>query len=107
MLSGSEVAFLNRTFVAVAFRALKEELDPFPATKTTHCIGISCQVILLALDDRFTGLASPFVPDKIIYRDEACLVSACQRDAASRVSTARLCAVSAAGNRYVESESCP
>jgi hypothetical protein len=47
VLSGSEVAFLNRTFVAEALRALKEELDPFPATKTTNCIGISCQVILL------------------------------------------------------------
>ena len=66
VLSGSEVAFLNRTFVAEALRAFEEELDPFPATKTTHCIGITCQVILL-LDDRFTGLASPFVPDEIQF----------------------------------------
>src|SRR5208282_5194784 len=64
VLSGSEVAFLNRTFVAKALRALKEELDAFPATKTTHCIGITCQVVLLVLDDRFTGLASPFIPDQ-------------------------------------------
>jgi hypothetical protein len=64
VLSGSEVAFLNRTFVAEALGALKEKFDPFPATKTTHCIGITCQVVLL-LDDRFTGLASPFVPDEI------------------------------------------
>jgi hypothetical protein len=47
VLSGSEVAFLNGTFVAEALGALQEELDPFPATKTTHCIGITCQVILL------------------------------------------------------------
>src|ERR1700674_1521642 len=32
VLSGSEVAFLNRAFVAEALRAFQEELDPFPAT---------------------------------------------------------------------------
>jgi hypothetical protein len=32
MLSGSEVAFFNRTFVAEALGALQEELDAFPAT---------------------------------------------------------------------------
>jgi hypothetical protein len=47
VLSGSEVALLNRTFVAEALRALQEKLDAFPATKTTHCIGITCQVVLL------------------------------------------------------------
>jgi hypothetical protein len=64
VLSGSEVALFNGTFVAEALRAFQEELDAFPATETTHCIGITCQVVLL-LDDRFTGLASPFVPDEI------------------------------------------
>jgi hypothetical protein len=47
VLSGSEVAFLNRTFVAKALRAFQEELDAFPATETTHCIGITCQFVLL------------------------------------------------------------
>jgi len=47
VLTGSEVALLNRTFVAEALRAFEEELDAFPATETTHCIGITSQVILL------------------------------------------------------------
>src|SRR5207253_20573 len=47
MLSGSEVAFLNRTLVAEALGALQEEFDPLPATTTTHCICITCQVVLL------------------------------------------------------------
>jgi hypothetical protein len=47
VLSGSEVAFLNGTLVAEALRALQEELDAFPATETTDCIGITGQVILL------------------------------------------------------------
>jgi hypothetical protein len=32
VLSGSEVAFFNRTFVAEALRPFQEELDAFPAT---------------------------------------------------------------------------
>jgi hypothetical protein len=32
VLAGSEVAFLNRTFIAEALGALQEELDAFPAT---------------------------------------------------------------------------
>ena len=32
VLAGSEVAFLNGTFVAEALRAFQEELDAFPAT---------------------------------------------------------------------------
>src|SRR5258708_7869152 len=48
VLSGSEVAFFNRTLVAEALGAFQEELDAFPATKTTHCIGITSQVVLLS-----------------------------------------------------------
>ena len=53
VLSGSEVAFLNRAFVAEALGAFQEKLDAFPATKTTHCIRITSHVILLV---SMTGL---------------------------------------------------
>src|SRR5208337_1619871 len=60
VLAGSEVAFLNRTFVAEALSAFEEELDAFPATKTTHCIGITCH--FSPFRNRFTGWR-PFRPD--------------------------------------------
>src|SRR3984893_5727864 len=63
MLSRGEVTLLDRTFVAEAFGAFEEQLHPLAAAETADCIGITCQVVLL-LDDRFTGLASPFVPDE-------------------------------------------
>jgi hypothetical protein len=47
VLSGSKIAFFNGTFIAEALRAFQEELDAFPATETTHCIGITGQVVLL------------------------------------------------------------
>src|ERR1700682_4575150 len=63
MLSRGEVTLLDRTFIAEAFGAFEEQLHPLAAAETANCIGITCQVVLL-LDDRFTGLASPFVPDE-------------------------------------------
>src|SRR5208337_2594399 len=68
VLSGSEVAFLNRTFVAEALGAFEEELDPFPATKTTYCIGITCHCS--PFGNRFTGWR-PFRPDlKIVLSSQ-------------------------------------
>src|ERR1039458_5047111 len=60
VLSGSEVALFNGTFVAEALRAFQEELDPFPAAKTTHCIGVTCH--FSPFRNRFTGWR-PFRPD--------------------------------------------
>src|SRR5208283_1920604 len=63
MLSRSEVALLDGTLIAKAFCAFEEQLHALAAAQTADCLGITSQVILL-LDDRFTGLASPFVPDE-------------------------------------------
>jgi hypothetical protein len=62
VLTGSEVALLEGTLIAEAFWAFEEELDALAAAETTYRISVTCQVVLL-LDDRFTGLASPFFPD--------------------------------------------
>src|SRR5882762_4841477 len=101
MLSGSEVALLDGTLVGKTFRAFEEQLYALAAAQTANCIGITRQVVLL-LDDRFTGLASPFVPDDIPIVDVTCYVSlttnshaaltnifaAAGRDVARNVSTA-------------------
>src|SRR5580700_35175 len=63
VLSGSEVALLDGALIAETFRAFEEQLHALTAAQTTDWIGITGQVVLL-LDDRFTGLASPFVPDE-------------------------------------------
>src|SRR5580693_517667 len=63
MLSGSEIALLDGALIAKALRAFEEQLHALAAAQTANCIGITCQIVLL-LDDRFTGLASPFVPDE-------------------------------------------
>jgi hypothetical protein len=62
VLAGSEVALLDGTLITEAFWAFEEELDALAAAETTYGIGITCQVAS-PLDDRFTGLASPFFPD--------------------------------------------
>jgi hypothetical protein len=62
MLSGGEVALLDRTLIAEALCAFEEQLHALAAAQTADCIGITRQVSS-PLDDRFTGLASPFVPD--------------------------------------------
>src|SRR5712692_1864514 len=46
VLSGSEVAFLNGTFVAEALAALEEQLHALAAAETTYCIFVTCQVEL-------------------------------------------------------------
>jgi hypothetical protein len=63
MLSGSEVALLDGTLIAKTLCAFEEKLHALAAAQTADWIGITGQVVLL-LDDRFTGLASPFVPDE-------------------------------------------
>src|SRR5580704_3881236 len=63
MLSGSEVALLDGALIAKTLCAFEEQLHALTAAQTANCIGIACQIVLL-LDDRFTGLASPFVPDE-------------------------------------------
>src|SRR5580704_4063684 len=62
VLARGEVALLDRTLVAEAFGAFEEELDALAAAETTYGISVTCQVAS-PLDDRFTGLASPFFPD--------------------------------------------
>ena len=64
VLARSEIAFLDGTLVAKAFRALEKQLHALTAAETTDRIGITCQVVFSLLDDRFTGLASPFFPDQ-------------------------------------------
>jgi hypothetical protein len=64
MLARSEIALLNGTLVAEALGAFEEQLHALAAAETTDGIGITCQVVFSSLDDRFTGLASPFVPDQ-------------------------------------------
>jgi hypothetical protein len=62
MLSGSEVTLLDGTLIAKTLCAFEEQLHSLAAAQTANCIGITSQVSS-PLDDRFTGLASPFVPD--------------------------------------------
>src|SRR5579862_8035741 len=62
VLAGSKIALLDGTLIAEAFGAFEEQLHALAAAETTDGIGITCQVAS-PLDDRFTGLASPFVPD--------------------------------------------
>ncbi|SPE45587.1 hypothetical protein SBA7_900029 [Candidatus Sulfotelmatobacter sp. SbA7] len=62
VLAGGEVALLDGTLIAEAFWAFEEELNALAAAETTYGIGITRQVVS-PLDDRFTGLASPFFPD--------------------------------------------
>src|SRR5258706_6010433 len=63
MLSGSEVTLLDGTLIAKTLCAFEKQLHSLAAAQTADWIGITGQVVLL-LDDRFTGLASPFVPDE-------------------------------------------
>ncbi len=63
MLARSEVALLDGTFIAEAFGAFEEQLHALAAAETADGIGITGQVAS-PLDDRFTGLASPFFPDE-------------------------------------------
>src|SRR5258708_19001493 len=63
MLCGSEVTLFDGTLIAKTLCAFEEQLHSLAAAQTADWIGITCQVVLL-LDDRFTGLASPFVPDE-------------------------------------------
>jgi hypothetical protein len=62
-LSGSEVALLDGTLIAKTLCAFEEQLHALAAAQAADCIGITGQVSS-PLDDRFTGLASPFVPDE-------------------------------------------
>jgi hypothetical protein len=64
VLAWSKIALLDGTLIAEAFGAFEEQLHALAAAETTDGIGITCQVAS-PLDDRFTGLASPFVPDEI------------------------------------------
>jgi hypothetical protein len=64
MLAGSKVTLLDGTLIAEALGAFEEQLHALAAAETTDGIGITCQVVFSLLDDRFTGLASPFVPDE-------------------------------------------
>jgi hypothetical protein len=77
VLAGSKIALLDGTLIAEAFGAFEEQLHALAAAETTDGISITCQVAS-PLDDRFTGLASPFVPDGF----------AVGRNVASYVSTA-------------------
>src|SRR5581483_5860508 len=63
MLPRSKVALLNGTFVAEAFCAFEEQLHALTAAKTTDRISVTGQ-FSSPLDDRFTGLASPFIPGR-------------------------------------------
>jgi hypothetical protein len=65
MLAGSKIPLLDGTLIAEAFSAFEEQLHALAAAETTDGIGITRQVVFSLLDDRFTGLASPFVPDEI------------------------------------------
>jgi hypothetical protein len=64
MLARSEVALLNRTFVAETLGAFEEQFHALAAAEAADSISVTGQVSS-PLDDRFTGLASPFVPDEI------------------------------------------
>src|ERR1700704_4565593 len=89
MLSRGEVTLFDRTFVAEALGAFEEQLHPLAAAETANCIGITCQVVLL-LDDRFTGLASPFVPDENQWSVASDLYSVTFLQCASSLATAHL-----------------
>jgi hypothetical protein len=67
MLAGSKITLLDGTLIAEALGAFEEQLYALAAAETTDGIGITCQVVFSLLDDRFTGLASPFVPDEIHF----------------------------------------
>ena len=45
VLTRSEVAFLDGTLIAKAFRALEKQLHALTAAETTDRIGITCQVV--------------------------------------------------------------
>src|SRR5271165_7206286 len=62
MLAGSKIALLDWTLIAEAFGAFEEQLHALAAAETADGISVTGQVAS-PLDDRFTGLASPFVPD--------------------------------------------
>src|SRR5206468_11916247 len=47
MLSGREVALLDRAFLTETFCALEEQLHALTATKTTYCSGITCHLLFL------------------------------------------------------------
>jgi hypothetical protein len=63
VLAGSEIALLDGTLIAETLCAFEEQLHALAAAETADWIGITGQVSS-PLDDRFTGLASPFVPDE-------------------------------------------
>src|SRR5450631_3459266 len=64
MLAGGKISLLDRTLIGKAFGAFEEQLHALAAAETANEISITGQVSS-PLDDRFTGLASPFVPDKM------------------------------------------
>jgi hypothetical protein len=65
MLAGRKIPLLDGTLIAEALGAFEEQLHALAAAETTDWIGVTCQVVFSLLDDRFTGLASPFFPDEI------------------------------------------
>src|ERR1700722_762357 len=64
MLARGKIPLLDGTLIAEALGAFEEQLHALTAAETADGIGITCQVVFSLLDDRFTGLASPFVPDE-------------------------------------------
>jgi hypothetical protein len=64
MLARSKIPLLDGTLIAEALGAFEEQLHALAAAETADGIGITRQVVFSLLDDRFTGLASPFVPDQ-------------------------------------------
>ena len=64
VLAGSKIALLDGTPLSLKHLVplRNSQLHALAAAETTDGIGITCQVAT-PLDDRFTGLASPFIPD--------------------------------------------
>jgi hypothetical protein len=64
MLARGKISLLDGTLIAEALGAFEEQFHALAAAETTDGIGITRQVVFSLLDDRFTGLASPFIPDE-------------------------------------------